>query len=211
MGHLCRPADDRTAVLHPAGQLAPSCPYHRGRDLRADNRREGLFRHPRRVRFGKRSEDCPPAPAGDHGPGWLQRPDADQHQGSGADAALLAEPSGSDLHVLRRQPAARLSVATGNRAARSGRQFPGHDVLAALLSRWPEGHHEPAAGRQCQYLYYGPALANDDAPDLDGRNRYGTFLFAGWSENHFRKRPWRPSADLCDECRWFGTEPYFLR
>ena len=48
----CSPAQqlDRPAVLHRAGQLAPHRAHHLRRDLRAADRREGLFRQPRRVR-----------------------------------------------------------------------------------------------------------------------------------------------------------------
>ncbi len=72
------------------------------------------------------------APARDHGPGRLQRPHADQRQRHRADAALLAEPSGNHLHVLRKPAAAGLPAAARNRTARSGRQLPRHDLLAAL-------------------------------------------------------------------------------
>ncbi len=54
--------------------------------------------------------------------------------------------------------AARLSAQHRDRPARGRRQFPRHDVLAALLARRPARHHEPAAERQLQHLRDGPAV-----------------------------------------------------
>ena len=45
-----RPAARRPAILHHARQLAAHRPHHLRRDLRAADRRQGLLRHPHRVR-----------------------------------------------------------------------------------------------------------------------------------------------------------------
>ena len=83
-----------------------------------------------------------------------------------ADAALLADPAGNHLHVLRERPAAGLSAADRDRPARTRRQFPRHDLCAALLAGRPEGDHEPAARRrQFQHLRDGSAKPHDDAAD----------------------------------------------
>ena len=60
------------------GQLAARRPHHRRRDLRAAHRREGLLRHPRRLRRRKRPEGQPRQAPRDHGSGRRQRalPDA---------------------------------------------------------------------------------------------------------------------------------------
>ena len=49
VGRVRRPAARRQAVLHHAGQLAAHRAHHLGRDLRAADRREGLFRQPHRL------------------------------------------------------------------------------------------------------------------------------------------------------------------
>ena len=56
VGRVRRPAARRQAVLHHAGQLAPHRAHHLRRDLRAADRREGLFRHPHRLRRRDRAE-----------------------------------------------------------------------------------------------------------------------------------------------------------
>ena len=79
---------------------------------RAPDRREGLFRQPRRVRRRDRPEGPPRQAARDHGPGRRQRALSHARRRSRADAALLAVDAGDHLHVLRPARAARLSCST---------------------------------------------------------------------------------------------------
>ena len=100
-----------------AGQLAPHRAHHLGRDLRAPHRREGLFRHPRRVRRRVRSEGPARQAARHHGPGRRQRALSDARRRSGADAALLADDAGDHLHVLSAAASRGCSCSTSRRGS----------------------------------------------------------------------------------------------
>ena len=76
------------------------------------------------------------------------------------------------------QRAARLSAQHRDRPARDRRQFPRHDVRAALLARRPAHRHEPAAGRQRQYVRDGSALPADHAADRHAGDRHRALLLA---------------------------------
>jgi TolB protein len=84
-----------------AGQLAAHRAYHLGCDLSAAHRREGLLRHPHRVRRRVRSEGPPRQAARDHGSGRRQRALPHARRRSRAHAALLAVDAGNHLHVVR--------------------------------------------------------------------------------------------------------------
>ncbi len=92
---------------------------------------------------------------------------------------LQSERAGNHLHVVSRHgAAARLPAQHRDRAARTGRRFPRHDLRTALLARRAEGDHEPAAGQQRQHLRDGPALEAHDAADRRRRHRHQPVLFA---------------------------------
>ena len=91
VGRLRRPADGRPAVLHQPGQLAAGRAHHRRCDLRAADRREGLFRHAHRLRRRDRTEGQARQAPGDHGPGRRQCALPDQRRRPRADAALQPE------------------------------------------------------------------------------------------------------------------------
>ena len=74
----------------------------------------------------------------DHGPGRRQSRYLTDGRRSRADAALLADGAGDHLHVLSGTTEPRvylLNIETGQREA--GRQFPRHDLRAALLAGRP--------------------------------------------------------------------------
>ena len=128
----------------------------------------------------------------------------DARRRSGADAALHAVDAGNHLHVLRAGRAARLSAQHRDRPARGRRQFPRHDLRAALLARRPARDHEPAAGQQLQSLRDGSALEADDAAHRHAGDRHRAVLFAGRHAHLLRERPrrlasrsmsWRRAAD----------------
>ena len=64
------------ALRDERAELAPRRPPHRRSGLRATHRREGLLRHPRRVRRRDRAQGPARQAARDHGPGRPQRPPA---------------------------------------------------------------------------------------------------------------------------------------
>ena len=196
VGRVRRPAARRPAIFHHARQLAAHRPHHLGRDLRAAHRREGLFRQPRRVRRRDRPEGAPHQAARHHGSGRRQRALPHARRRPRADAALLAVDAGDHLHVLRPGRAAGLSAQHRDRPARDRRQFPRHDVRAALLARRPARDHEPAAGRQLQPLRHGSALEGDDAADRHAGDRHRAVLFAGRHAHLLRVRSRRQPADL---------------
>ena len=120
-----------------ARQLAPHRPHHLRRDLRAAHRRQGLFRQPHRVRRRVRPEGAPRQAARAHGPGRRQREISHARRRSRAHAALLARRRQEITYMSygQGQPA-RVPAQHRDRPARDRRQFPRHDVLAALLARW---------------------------------------------------------------------------
>ena len=73
-------AAHRPAIFHLAGILAADRAHHLRPDLRAADRREGLFRQPRRVRRRDRVQGAPRQAAGADGPGRRQCPIPDQGQ-----------------------------------------------------------------------------------------------------------------------------------
>ena len=186
------------AIRHQPGQLAPHRAHHLRRDLPAADRREGLLRHPRRLRRRVRPEGPAHQAARDHGSGRRQCALPHARRRSRADAALLAVDAGNHLHVVRAGRAARLPAQHRDRPARGGRQFPRHDVRAALLARRPARDHEPAAGRQLQHLRDGSALARHHEADRHRGDRHRAVLFAGRRAHLFRIRSRRPPADLRD-------------
>ena len=109
---------------------------------------KGYFDTPHRVRRRDRAEGAPRQAARDHGSGRRQRALSDARRGPRADAALLAVDAGNHLHVLRAGRSARLPAQHRDRPARDRRQFPRHDLRAALLAGRPARDHEPAAGRR---------------------------------------------------------------
>ena len=171
-------AAHRPAIFHLAGILAADRAHHLRPDLRAADRREGLFRQPRRVRRRDRVQGAPRQAAGADGSGRRQCQIPDQGRRSGADAAVLAVDPGNHLYGIRPGRSARLSVQHRDRAARDRRQFPRHVVLAAVLAGRPAHHHEPAAGRQLEPVRDGPALEIDDAADRHAGDRHLAVLFA---------------------------------
>ena len=101
VGRVSVAAARRPAILHRARQLAPHRAHHLRRDLRAADRREGLFRQPRGVRRRVRSEGPPRQAARHHGSGRRQRALSHARRRPGADAAVLADDAGNHLHVVR--------------------------------------------------------------------------------------------------------------
>jgi TolB protein len=89
--------------------------------------------------------------------------------------------------------------------------FPGNDLLTAVLAGRAEGDHEPAAGWQRQYLHHGPALAADDAADQHRSHRHLAVLLSRRQPDRFRKRPRRTPAALHHGCRRFQPAACVIR
>ena len=119
VGRLVGPAAGRPALRRRCGRLAPPRPPGRRPRLRAADRREGLLRHPGRVRRRDRPQGQPQQAPGHHGPGRRQYPPAQPGQGAGADAALQPDPARNHLHAVHRRPAARVPAQHRDRPARS--------------------------------------------------------------------------------------------
>ena len=118
----------RPAIFLDAGQFPPHRPHHLRCDLRAADRRERLFRQPRRVRGRDRPQGAARQAARHDGPGRRQCPLSHPRRRPRAHAALLADDPGNHLHVVRPGRSAGLSAQHRNLAARDRRQFPRHDV-----------------------------------------------------------------------------------
>ena len=61
---------------------------------------------------------------------------------------------------------------SGERAAGARRQFPGHDLRAALFAERPRHHHEPAAGGRLEPVRDGPAKPADAPADQRSGHRH---------------------------------------
>src|SRR5262249_37494115 len=116
------------------------------------------------------------------------------------------EQPGNHLHVLWTGTAARQSAQSRVRPARGRRELSGHDLLAALCARRAARDHEPAAGRQREYLSDGSALEGHDAAHRHGRHRYGAIVLTRWLAHLLRVRSRWPSTSLCHGGEWWlGT------
>ena len=116
---------DRPAIRHLAGILAADRAHHLRPDLRAADRREGLFRQPRGVRRRKRADGTARQAAGADGSGRRQCPLSDARRRSRADAAVLAVDPGNHLYGIRPGRSARSICSTSRPAsARSSAIFP---------------------------------------------------------------------------------------
>src|SRR6266704_991523 len=91
-------------------ELAAHRAYHRGRDLQARHRRGRLFRYQGGLHLRERSYDEADQAPRHHGPGWCQSSLSHGRPRAGADAALLTDPAGDHLPLLRERHAARLSL-----------------------------------------------------------------------------------------------------
>ena len=137
LGRGHRPAADRPAIFHVAGILAADRAHHFRPDLRAPDRREGLFRQPRGVRRRNRTRAAAHQAAGADGSGRRQCSLSDARHRPRADAAVLAVDPGNHLYGVRPGRPAGLPVQYRDRAARDRRQFSRHVVLATVLAGWP--------------------------------------------------------------------------
>ena len=180
VGRARRPAAGRQAVPGDARQHPAHRPHHLRPDLRAAHRREGLFRQPRRVHRRDRPARAARQAVDHDGPGRGERALSHPRRGPRAHAALLARLAGDHLHVVRAGRPARLPAQHRERPARGGRQFPRHDLRAALLARRRQRDHEPAARRQLEHLRDESRLEGDHPADRLGRDRH-------------RRRPMRPT------------------
>ena len=95
-----------------ARQLAPGGAQDRRCGLRADHRRDRLFRYPHRLRRRERAGDRSGQAARGHGSGRRQSSLPDRRQRSGADAAVPSRRAGRRLPDLRRARAAGPSSST---------------------------------------------------------------------------------------------------
>ena len=161
-----------------SANIAPRRASRLGRGVLAHHRREGLFRHARRLRRRERAQGAAPQAARHHGSGRRQCALSDARRRTRRHAALLALLAGRHLYVLRRRRSEGAAAQHRERPARGGRQFSGHDLLAALLAGRAEDRDVAVAGRRDQSLRHGPALAHDDAAHRHQRHRHLALLFA---------------------------------
>ena len=126
VGRDRRAVSDRAAILRPVGALAPHRPHHLRSGVRAVDRRQGLFRHPHRLRRRDRPEGTPDQAARHHGPGRRRGALPDARRRTRAHAALLPVQgrAGDHLCVLRQPRSARGAAQHRFEPARGGRQLP---------------------------------------------------------------------------------------
>ena len=117
LGRRRRPAAHRAAIFHLAGILAADRAHHFRPDLRAPDRRKGLFRQPRGVRRRKRAGGTARQAAGADGSGRRQCSLSDARRRSGADAAVLAVDPGNHLYGVRPGRPARSICSTSRPAS----------------------------------------------------------------------------------------------
>ena len=168
-------------------QLAAHRPYHRRRHLRALTGEKGYF--DTRVVFvdetGPKDQRSKRLAIMDQDGANVRYPDA--RRGPRADAALLADAARkSPTCPSARQRAARLPAQHRDRPARGGRQFPGHDLLAALLARRPQGHHEPASRTAPPTSTRWTCSRARSTPLTTRLDRYRALLFAGRHPDRLR-------------------------